>query len=364
MTTEAGAKQRIQVNQPLEVAIQIGLAGLLVVSCLFILWPFVPLIMWGIIIAIASYPTFLKLEKLLKGRRALAATVWTLLLLVVLIVPLVLLAQSVMEGARPLAAKLRDGSLVVPPPPPSVEHWPIIGPTLARTWNAASNNLSDTLMKFAPQIKSAVPSILAASAGLASTVLQFFLSILLSGVLLANAQAAYNITRSLAIRLFGENGPQYQQLVGTTIRSVTFGVLGVALIQSAFAAVGFLVVGLPGAGVWSVLFLVAAVVQVGMVVLVPAIIYVFAVASTTKAVIFLVWCIIVGLMDNILKPILLGRGAAVPMAVVFLGVIGGFMAMGIIGLFVGAIVLSVGYKLFLAWIQGGVTQHAGQNSAS
>jgi predicted PurR-regulated permease PerM len=171
---------------------------------------------------------------------------------------------------------------------------------LARTWNAASDNLSDTLMKFAPQIKSALPSILSASAGLASTVLQFFLSILLSGVLLANAQAAYNVTRSLAIRLFGENGPQYQQLVGTTIRSVTFGVLGVALIQSAFAAVGFLVVGLPGAGIWSVVFLAAAVVQVGMVVLVPAIIYVFAVASTTKAVIFLVWCIIVGLMDNIL----------------------------------------------------------------
>jgi predicted PurR-regulated permease PerM len=119
-----------------------------------------------------------------------------------------------------------------------------------------------------------------------------------------------------------------------------------------FASVGFLVVGLPAAGVWAVIFLVAAVLQVGALVLIPAIIYVFAVATTTKAVIFLIWCIVIALMDNVLKPILLGRGVAVPIAVVFLGAIGGFVAMGIIGLFVGAIVLSVGYKLFLAWLNG------------
>jgi predicted PurR-regulated permease PerM len=131
---------------------------------------------------------------------------------------------------------------------------------------------------------------------------------------------------------------------------VTFGILGVALIQSACAALGFVVVGLPGASLWSVIFLFAAVLQAGGLVLIPAVVYEFAVASTTKAVIFLVFCIIVGAMDNVLKPLLLGRGVAVPIAVVFLGAIGGFMAMGIIGLFVGAIVLSVGYKLFLAWL--------------
>ena len=206
-------------------------------------------------------------------------------------------------------------------------------------------------MKFAPQIKSALPGILAASAGFASTIVQLLISIVLSGVLLANAQAAYEVTRSLANRLFGEQGPEFQRLVGSTIRSVTNGVLGVALIQTVFAAAGFFVVGLPAAGVWSVVFLAAAVLQVGMLALIPAVIYAFAIASGTKAVIFLVWCIIVGLMDNVLKPLLLGRGAAVPIAVVFLGVIGGFMAMGLIGLFLGAIVLSVGYKLFLAWVR-------------
>jgi len=117
-----------------------------------------------------------------------------------------------------------------------------------------------------------------------------------------------------------------------------------------FAGLGFLVVGLPGAGLWTVIFLFAAVLQVGGLVLIPAVIYVFAIASTTKAVLFLVWSIIVGVMDSVLKPLLLGRGVAVPVAVVFLGAIGGFVAMGIIGLFVGAIVLSVGYKLSLAWL--------------
>ena len=356
MTTRDDTNRKIQLNDALEISIQIGLAALLVVGCLLILRPFIPLILWGIIIAIASYPAFLKLQRLLKGRGALAAALWTLLLLAILIVPMVLLGQQLVEALSPLVAHLRDGTLVLPPPPASVEHWPIIGVPLSRAWSTASTHLTETLVRFAPEIKSALPAILAASAGFGSTLLQFFLSILVSGVLLANAQAAVDVTRSLAIRLFGEQGPEYQQLFGTTIHSVTFGILGVALIQTAFAAAGFLVVGLPGASVWSVIFLFAAILQVGVFVLVPAAVYVFAIATKTKALIFLVWCIIVGLMDNVLKPLLLGRGSAVPVVVVFLGVIGGFVAMGIMGLFVGAIVLSVGYKLFLAWIEGGITQ--------
>ncbi len=275
-----------------------------------------------------------------------------------MIIPLVLLGQSLIDGLRPLMARLREGTLVLPPPPPTIEHWPVIGAPLSRAWSAASLNLTDTLMQFSPQIKSAVPGILSASAGLGSTLVQFVLAIVVAGVLLANAEGAAAVALSMAIRLFGEKGPEYQHLVGATIRSVTFGIMGVALIQTAFAAAGFFVVGLPGASVWSVIFLFAAILQVGMLVLIPAVIYVFAIATKTTAVIFLAWCAIVGLMDNVLKPVLLGRGSAVPVIVVFLGVIGGFVAMGIVGLFVGAIILAVGYKLFLAWIEGGATQVA------
>ena len=339
------------VKRALETSINVGLVFLLVAICLMILRPFILLIAWGIIIAVAAYPAFQKLRHLLR-HGTFAAVLCTLILLTVLILPAILLAQNLVHGIQALTERLKDGTALIPPPPPSVESWPIIGRPLQSIWSLASRDISALFARFAPEIKSVLPGLLSASAGVGLTVLQLVLSILVSGGLLANAEAAAKATRSLFNRLFDEKGPEFQQLVGATIRSVTFGILGVALIQSAFAAGGFLVVGLPGASIWATIFLFAAVLQAGALVLIPAVIYEFAIASSTTAVIFLIWCIIVGAMDNVLKPMLLGRGVAVPIAVVFLGAIGGFMAMGIIGLFVGAVVLSIGYKLFLAWLRG------------
>jgi predicted PurR-regulated permease PerM len=340
------------VNQALEATIKIGLAILLTISCLLILKPFVPLLAWGIIIAVAAYPGFQKMEQMMGGRGALAATVFTVALLALLILPVFFLAGSLINGVDSVTDHLKSGAPLIPPPPDSVTGWPLIGSPLKNLWTLASKDLSELLKEYAPQIKSALPGVLSATAGLGATVLQLLLSIIVAGVILANAQAAYELTRALANRLFGEKGAEFQELVGSTIRNVTFGIIGVALIQSVCATIGFLLVGLPAVGLWALVFLLAAVLQFGVVVLIPAVIFVFATASTTKAVIFLIWCIIVALMDNVLKPILLGRGARVPILVVFLGAIGGFVVLGIIGLFVGAIVLSVGYKLFLAWLEG------------
>jgi len=346
------AIQKTQVNLALEASIYIGLAILLATACLLILRPFIPLLTWGVIIAVAMYPGFRRLQKILGGRETLTGVVCTLLLLAVLIVPVILLGEGLVDGIHSVIAHLEQGNAIVPPPPPTIGSWPVVGAPLQRVWDLASRDLTEAVRTFAPQIKAFLPGLVSASAGIGLMVLQLMLSIVVSGVILANAQAAYEVTCSLADRLFGEKGPEFQQLVGATIRSVTFGILGVALIQSAFAALGFLVVGIPAVGLWTVIFIFAAVVQAGVLVLIPAVIYVFATASATKAAIFLIWCIIVAVMDNILKPLLLGRGVPVPVAVVFLGAIGGFVAIGIIGLFVGAIVLSVGYKLSLAWLRG------------
>ena len=351
MVGEQAASTRSAVNRAVEVSIHVGLLILLAAACMAILYPFIPLVAWGIIIAVAAYPGFKKLVRLLGDRGTLAAILFTLVLLAVVIVPAVLLGQSLVQGAQAAAAKFKSGVPIIPPPPDTVATWPFIGPPLKALWTLASKDLSEAIRKVGPQIKAALPGVLSASAGFGLTVLQLLLSIVVSGVLLANAQGAYEVARALAHRLFGEKGPEFQELVGKTIRSITFGILGVALIQSVFAALGFFVVGLPAASLWSVIFVFAAVLQAGGLILIPAVIYVFAVAGTTKAVIFLVWCILVGLLDNILKPLLLGRGVAVPMAVIFLGAFGGFFAMGIIGLFIGAVVLSVGYKLFLAWLE-------------
>ena len=284
-----------------------------------------------------------------------AAIICDILLLAILIVPVVLLTGSFVEGIQGLVARLKDGTPMIPPPPPRIETWPIVGIPISNVWHLAYTNLSAALLTFSPEIKAFIPKLLLASAAVGLGLLQWILSIV------AHRRVPYSATgpkhaaklahSTASHRVFGDRGSEFAELVGATIRSVTTGIIGVALIQSVLAAIGFVVARMPGAGLWSAIFLFAAVVQVGAVVLIPAAIYMFAIASTTKAVMFLVWCVIVGVLDNVLKPLLLGRGVPVPIAVVFLGAIGGFMAMGTIGLFLGSIVLSVGYKLLLAWME-------------
>jgi predicted PurR-regulated permease PerM len=271
-----------------------------------------------------------------------------------LIVPIALLTQTLVEGFQGLAVRLHSETLTIPPPPPTIATWPIIGKPLSDLWSSASNNFLVALRSLAPQLKAATNGLLSAAAGVGLGVVQFFVSILVAGFFLANSTQSAGVSRKLAIHLFGNKGAEYEALAGATVRSVTTGILGVALIQSLLAGLGFLAVRLPGAGLWALLFLIAAVLQMASLALIPAVIYVFATTSAAKAVAFLIWCIVVALIDNVLKPLLLGRGVPVPITVVFLGAIGGFLATGIIGLFVGPIVLSVGYKLFLAWLDADI----------
>jgi predicted PurR-regulated permease PerM len=352
VTLEKDARSRDYVRRALEVSVHVGLLISLTAACYLILRPFLPLIVWGMVIAIALYPGYLRVAALLGGRNRLAAVLCTILLLALLIIPAVLMASTLVQSTGELAGRIREGKGIIPPPPPSIGNWPLIGVPLKDAWSLASTNLSAALSTFAPQIRAALPELFSLSAGLGLAVLQLILAILVAGALLANAAGAANVAHLFTRRLFGSRGAEFELLAGSTIRSVTSGIIGVALIQSIFAGLGFLVFGLPGAGLWAVIFLFAAVVQVGGLVLVPAVIYMFAISSTAKGALFLIWCVFVGVMDNVLKPLLLGRGVAVPVAVVFLGAIGGFVAMGILGLFIGAVILSVGYKLYLAWLEG------------
>jgi len=337
-------------NRVLEVVIRIGLLIFLSVSCFYILRPFVPVILWGMIIAIAVYPAYRWMRVRLGNRGTLAATLITMILLCAVVVPAVLLTGTLVGGIHTITADIKEGTLTIPSAPAKLEKVPLIGAQIAEIWNMASTNLTAVLKRFAPQLRGVASQVLSTSAGIGLALVQVMFSIIVAGVLLGNTEGAVRVSHCLAKRLLGERGLEFEDLVGSTIRSVTTGIIGVAFIQTLFASVGFLLVGLPGAGLWSMAFLVLAVLQVGTLLLIPAVLYVFVIASTTKAILFLVWCAFVGIMDNFLKPILLGRGAAVPTIVVFLGAIGGFLAMGLIGLFVGAVVLSVGYKLLLAWL--------------
>jgi predicted PurR-regulated permease PerM len=339
-----------QAGKTVDLVIQVALLALLTAGCFAILRPFLATLAWGVIIAVAATPGYRKLSKLLGGRDTLAAVLLTVCLLALLILPVALLAGTFVDGIEMAATHLKEGSVTIPPFPDKVASWPIVGSPLKELWTKATTDVSAVVRTFAPQIKAMVPGLLSMSAGIGLTVLQFVVSVIVGGFLLAYGRGSAEFSHRLARRVFDDRGPEIEEIITSTIRSVTTGILGVALIQTILATIGFVVVGLPGVGIWAMVFLFAAILQIGVAALIPAVGYAFMTKSSTAAAVFLVWCAIVGLSDNVLKPILLGRNAPVPIVVVFLGVIGGFMAMGIIGLFVGAIVLSVSYKLLLVWI--------------
>ncbi len=351
-TQPADGKQSVQ--RVIETAIRLGLVFLLGAWCFLIVEPFIIPILWGAIIAIASYPIYQWMQLKLGGRGKLAATVFTLLALALLITPTVMLMNTVADTTQALSEELQDGSLTIPPPPASVQEWPIIGKELSTFWSAASENLGAALTPIAPQLKEAAGWLLSTAAGAGIGVLQFVFSIIIAGVSLANAVSFGGFVKALATRLAGDRGEEFATLATKTVGSVAQGVLGVALIQSLLAGVGLLAAGVPGAGLWALLVLLLAVVQLPpILILAPIIIYVFSASSTTAAVIFMIWSIVVSMSDALLKPLLLGRGVEVPMLIILVGAIGGMIHSGIIGLFVGAVVLALGYELFNAWLKEG-----------
>lgn len=346
-----GIDDQLLMRRALEAIIRIGVVAVLAFWCFLIVRPFLIPLVWGIIIAVASYPLYRRIAAWVGGRPAVAAALFTLIALVVLVVPMVLLTGTLVDTAQVLAQDLSDGALTIPPPPESVAGWPVIGEPVAEFWKLATVNLAAALGQIGPQLKAAGLWLLSGAAGAGLAIAQFVFAIFIAGVLLAHAGGGGKLARSIATRLAGRRGEEFAELAQATVRSVSRGIIGVALIQAVFAGLGFLAVGIPAAGLLALICLLLAVIQIGVFpVLIPVVIYVFATADPLIAGAFAVWCLLVGLLDNILKPILLGRGVKVPMLIVFVGAIGGFLASGIIGLFVGPVILALGYVLFLAWL--------------
>jgi predicted PurR-regulated permease PerM len=345
-------EDRAFLKRALETSIRIGLIALLVIWCFQVVRPFIQPIVWGIILAIAVHPAHLRLGRVMGGRERLAATILVVGSLLLLIVPSVMITTSLVESATELAGKLEEGEIKVPPPPAAVADWPIVGERLHALWTTASRNLEAALGQASPLLKAIGHWILSSAAAAGFGIVMFALSIVIAGVLLSYGDRATDRARRIARRLVQERGDELVKLTGDTVESVTRGILGVALIQAVLAGIGLLVAGVPAAGLWALLVLLMAVVQIPTVLLLgPIIVYVFATSSTVIAVLFAIWSTAVGLSDNVLKPMLLGRGVDVPMLVIFMGAIGGFILQGIIGLFVGAVVLAVGYTLFQAWVE-------------
>jgi predicted PurR-regulated permease PerM len=342
------------INRTVEAAIRIGVLAVLAVWSFDIARPFLVPIVWGVIIAVATYPAYRRLEAHVGGRRILAAVLFTILMIAVVVAPSAVLGESMASGARDAAAAFQAGTLEIPPPPERVKSWPFVGESLYSFWQLASENIVQAVRELSPYIKTAGKWLLGAAAGAGIAALQFLLAILIAGVMLAHAEGGGRAARAIAQRLSPERGLGYAEVAEQTVRSVALGILGVALLQGLLAGIGFLVAGVPAAGLLTLICIVLGVIQLGVaIVLIPVVIYLFSTAETFTAVAFLVYAILISPVDNILKPLLLGRGVKVPMLVVFIGAIGGFINSGIIGLFIGAVILTLGYGLFLTWLDSG-----------
>lgn len=323
-------------SQAIEISIRLSLIFLILALCFQILSPFISLVAWGAIIAVALYKPFLKLVEKLGDRRKLAATLIAMIGIAVILVPVISLSSSMMDGAARFGTHISKGSIHIPAPPEYVQKWPVIGEKTYLLWTETSQNLGAVLEQYPHQLAAVGKQMLGIAAGIGGGIFQFIISFLIAIAFLMNADGASSNLRKLANRVTEQHGEAMLDMSVSTIRSVAVGVIGIAFIQAMLGGLGMMFVGVPAAGLLAIAILVLAIAQLPpLLVLGPVAFYVFSAESTTVAVLFLVWSIIVSLSDAVLKPLFLGRGVDVPMLVILLGAIGGMMTSGIVGLFIG-----------------------------
>lgn len=335
----------------IDMIIRLVAIGIMFIATYRIISPFIMPVAWGVIIAVAVEPLIGKLSRTFGDRRKLFSTLFALLVIAAIIIPSVLLITSSIDTVQEVLVKLDESQLTVPPPPAYIAEWPVIGAPLFKSWNLASTNLDAALQTFSPQIKDLATLILAKAGGGIKTIFMFIISTAIAAALLATAQQGSSIIKQILEKIAGSRGTELQTLSTATIRGVMQGVIGVAFIQAILSVIGMVLVGVPAAGVWAVLVLIFAIIQLPpIIVLGPVAAWVFTFTSTTPAVIFLVWAIVVSGCDGFLKPVLMGRGVDAPMLVILIGALGGMMLSGIIGLFVGAVIVAISYTIFISWI--------------
>ncbi|MFO1210616.1 MAG: AI-2E family transporter [Amaricoccus sp.] len=316
--------------------------------------PFVPIVIWAILLATALYPAYAWLARRLGGRRGLAATLLTALALATVLGPVSILAASLTESVQSLAAGLDSGTLKVPPPPAALDDWPMVGEPLDEAWTLAAQNLDEAVHRYGPAMLPAGGTVLAKVAAIGADVLKFVLSVVIAGFLFLPGPRLAAGVRAFASRLIQPRGAHFVDLAGATIRNVSRGVVGVALLQALLAGIILYAAGIPGAGLAAFLTLLLCIVQIGAApILLPVLVWVWMTHATGFSLVLTILLVPVGLIDNVLKPILMARGLSTPMLVILTGVIGGTLTHGLVGLFLGPVVLSVFYELVVAWTRLG-----------
>lgn len=333
-----------------EVTIRLLVLFLLIAWCLEILLPFTSIMLWAVIIAVSIEPLYHWLLGKLGDKPSRAAVVLVIAFLIIIIIPSYFIVNALAAHVSEIRDSFQGGTFDIPPPNERVADWPLIGDRLYSAWSAASENLGGFLTTHSEQVTKLGRRLMSAVLGIGTDVLQIVVSFIIAGVLLA-IRGTDDFTRQLFRKLVGKRGDEFAELCEKTVKNVTKGILGVAIIQSSLLGVLFMLAGVPYAVVWALIAMFFGIIQIPpTIVSIPVIIYLYSTISPTMATVWTILILLASISDNVLKPILLGRGASVPMLVIFLGAIGGFILSGFIGLFTGAIVLSIGYELFMAWL--------------
>lgn len=338
----------------LDVLIRAGMIAALVASCYEVFRPFLYLVIWSLILAINLYPLQRILKGRLGGKDGRTATLIILTTFALLVAPIYFLGISLTESAESAVGWVKGGTFHISPPPESVAGWPLIGEKLHAFWQQAATDLSGLAQKLAPQLKDVSITLLGKLAGFGLGLMMFLVALIIAGVIMAFGQSGSRSSLEIAERVFGPGqGGQVAKLCTATIRAVAQGVIGIAFIQMLLVGIGFVVMGVPGAGLLALAVLVLGIGQLpATLITLPVIVFVFATEGANVAtIIFAIYVFVAGLVDNVLKPLLLGRGVDVPMAVILIGSLGGMATSGILGLFIGPVVLAVGYQLFWRWVR-------------
>jgi predicted PurR-regulated permease PerM len=336
----------------LDVLLRVGLIAVLAVFCYGIFHPFLSLMLWSVILAVTLYPLHRKLRAKL-GKDGRTATVIVLVAILALAVPAWVIGDSLIGSAAEGLKVVRAQGAQVPPPKASVAEWPVVGPRVYATWQRAYEHPEELKEKLGPKLKDAAIAGLGALKNIAAGLLLFLVAMPIAGIIMAFGEHAAESARRICSAFVGPvRGPSMAALCTSTVRAVAQGVIGIAFIQAVLIGIAIVPMGIPGAGLMCLAILMLGIMQLPATILtIPIIIYVFATEGSSGInIIFAIYVFIAGLADNVLKPLLLGRGVAVPMPVVLIGAIGGMVTNGLLGLFIGPVALGVAYELFWRWV--------------
>ena len=329
----------------------IAILGLLLLS-MWILSPFFTAIVWALMIVVACWPIMLKVQGLLRGRRALAVTAMTLAMLLVFIVPLALAVSTIVDNVDTIVRVARDvASFEVPPAPDWLLQIPMVGEQMASAWSTLREaGLASLVQSIGPYAGKGAQLLAAQAGNLGLLLVHFLLTVIISAVMFGQGEEGAHRLLVLAQRVGGDRGEEAVRLAAAAIRGVAMGVVVTALLQTIAAGIGLAIAGIPFAGLLTAVVLILCIAQIGVgPVLIPAVIWLFWTGDTGWGVFLAVWSAVVLTMDNFIRPILIRRGADLPLLLIFAGVIGGLLSMGLVGLFVGPVVLAVTWRLFEAW---------------